>query len=353
MANKFIYGIQQIGIGVPDASQAFQWYGKHLGSDILVFDDDNTATHMAKYMGGAPHEKRALLAMNLQGGGGYELWQYLDREPQPPHTPLQAGDLGIYAARVKAKNVEQCFENFQEKGIETVGGLLQAPDGNPFFFMRDPYGNILQVLEFNSWYRRKKHFTGGVCGTIIGVSDVDRARTLYSDVLGYDQVVYDQTGSFADLACLPGGDKEFRRILLEPSKERKGGFSPLFGHTQLELWEVRNRAPQTIFENRYWGDLGYIHLCFDVKGMRQLRQECEEKGFPFRVDSQDSFEMGEAAGHWGYIEDPDGTLIEFVETHKIPIIKKWNWYLNLRNRNPTKPLPSYLINALSFSRVKM
>jgi len=32
--------------------------------------------------------------------------------------------------------------------------------------------------------------------------------------------------------------------------------------------------------------------------------------------------MGEASGHFAYVEDPDGTLIEFVETHKIPIIKK-------------------------------
>ena len=32
--------------------------------------------------------------------------------------------------------------------------------------------------------------------------------------------------------------------------------------------------------------------------------------------------MGEAAGHFSYIQDPDGTLIEFVETHKVPILKK-------------------------------
>ena len=34
----------------------------------------------------------------------------------------------------------------------------------------------------------------------------------------------------------------------------------------------------------------------------------------------ESFTMGDAGGHFTYIEDPDGYLIEFVETHKIPII---------------------------------
>ena len=61
--------------------------------------------------------------------------------------------------------------------------------------------------------------------------------------------------------------------------------------------------------------------------------------------------MGEAAGHFAYIEDPDGTLIEFVETHKIPILKKIGWYLNLRNRKRESPLPDWLLKALRFNRV--
>jgi hypothetical protein len=61
--------------------------------------------------------------------------------------------------------------------------------------------------------------------------------------------------------------------------------------------------------------------------------------------------MGAAAGHFSYIEDPDGTLIEFIETHRIPILKKIGWYLNLKKRNPTKPLPSWILKAMRFNRV--
>ena len=63
--------------------------------------------------------------------------------------------------------------------------------------------------------------------------------------------------------------------------------------------------------------------------------------------------MGEAAGHFSYIEDPDGTLIEFVETHKVPILKKIGWYLDLRKRDPNKSLPDWIVkNYEIFSRVK-
>jgi hypothetical protein len=89
--------------------------------------------------------------------------------------------------------------------------------------------------------------------------------------------------------------------------------------------------------------------------MRHLKQECEEKGFPFTVDSakkSDSFDMGEAAGHFSYIEDPDGTLIEFVETHKVPILKKLGIYVNMKKRDPRKNLPDWLVKGVRFNRFK-
>ncbi len=88
-----------------------------------------------------------------------------------------------------------------------------------------------------------------------------------------------------------------------------------------------------------------------------MKTLCKEEGFPFTVDSvsghdQDVFDMGEAAGHFAYVEDPDGTLIEFVEAHKLPLIKKLGISLNLMKRHPEKALPDWLINAMRFNRVK-
>jgi len=91
--------------------------------------------------------------------------------------------------------------------------------------------------------------------------------------------------------------------------------------------------------------------------MDSLREYCVAKGYPFTVDSMassegNSFDMGEAAGHFSYIQDPDGTLIEFVETHKVPVMKKFGWYLDLRNRDPRKKLPDWMLKTLRFSKVK-
>jgi hypothetical protein len=124
------------------------------------------------------------------------------------------------------------------------------------------------------------------------------------------------------------------------------------GSSVIELIKVKGRAPHKIFENRFWGDLGFIHLCFDIKDMQALKKHCAACGHPFTVESNPDFDMGDAAGQFAYIEDPDGALIEFVETHKIPVMKKINWYLNLDKMNPQKALPSWMLKALRFNRVK-
>jgi hypothetical protein len=41
-----------------------------------------------------------------------------------------------------------------------------------------------------------------------------------------------------------------------------------------------------------------------------------------------------------------------VETHKVPVIKKIGWYLNLKNRQPGKFLPNWMLKAMAFNRVK-
>ena len=137
---------------------------------------------------------------------------------------------------------------------------------------------------------------------------------------------------------------------LKHSKKRTGAFSPLFRSSSIELIEAKERSVRKIYEKRLWGDLGFIHLCFDIIGMGDLKEECQKAGFPFTVDSANSFDMGEAAGHFSYIEDPDGTLIEFVETHKVPIIKKIGWYLNLEKRGQEKPLSKFFFKILGASR---
>ena len=174
----------------------------------------------------------------------------------------------------------------------------------------------------------------------------------YADILGYDTVVADKEDVFGDWKGIDGSEQKVRRMILKHSKPRAGSFSRLLGNSFIELVQFTEKSGRKIFENRFWGDQGFIHFCFDIKNMQALKQKCADSGHPFTVESNPDFDMGEAAGQFAYIEDPDGALIEFVETHKIPIMKKIGWYLHLNKKDPSKPLPDWMLKTLRFSRVK-
>ncbi|MCX6301876.1 MAG: VOC family protein [Bacteroidia bacterium] len=352
-----IGGIQQVGIGVVNFKEAWKWYISQFGMDCRIFEDEAVAKLMLPFTGGKPWSRHAVLALNLQSGGGFEIWQYKGREPVQIREEIKLGDLGITGCKMKVKNIDEAYSFYHQNNSALLGEPAPDPNGKKSFFLKDPYGNIFQMVEGAGWFMNENKVSGGSYGVIIGVSNMEKARRVYSDILGYDEVAYDSTGVFPDLAPLPGGKNAFRRVLLRRSKTVMGPFSRVLGQTEIELISADNPGKR-IYEDRFWGDPGFIHLCFDIVNMDELKSYCNNLGFPFRVDSKqshdgNSFDMGEAAGHFSYIEDPDGTLIEFVETHKIPVLKKLGWYLNLKKREPGKPLPEWILKVLRFSRVKI
>lgn len=352
---KAICGIQQIGVGVANAKEAWKWYRQQFGMDIKVFEDTAVAKLMLPHTDNQSRERYAALAMNFEGGGGFEIWQHTGMKPQPPIFDIQLGDFGIGICKLKCRDVAKAYTTHKNRGLNILGELSNDPNGNPHYYMKDPYENIFEIVAHDNSYRKQNSLTGGVLGAVIGVSDIEKAKKVYADILEYDEVVYDQSENFNDWLTLPGGEQKYRRVLLRHSKARKGPFSNLLGPSEIELIQPLERQGRKIYENRIWGELGFIHLCFDIINMKALKEECKTKSYPFTVDSTadgNTFDMGQAAGSFAYIADQDGTLIEFVETHKIPIMEKLGIYMDVRKRDQTKPLPDWMLSFMKLSRVK-
>jgi len=354
MENYFFSGIQQVGIGTENFKKSWDWYIDHFQVDVRILEDDTVAELMLPYTGNSPQKRRACIAVNLQGGGGFEIWQYSERKPKPIDFDIQIGDLGIFAAKIKSRDVKAFHQEISAK-YDKVSSVEKTPDGKHTFYLSDPFGNYFQVVEDYSIFIDEKRLAGGAVGVMIGVSDIEKALLVYQDILGYDKIMYDQSGNFEDWAFMRGSEQQYRRVLLSRTEPFKGAFSQLLGNSTIELVMPLERTPKKIYEGRFWGDPGFIQICYDVTNMQGLKEYCAQKGFPFTVDScanQAHFDMGDASGHFTYIEDPDGTLIEFVETHKIPILKKLGWNINLMKRDREKTLPKFLFRLMGLNKVK-
>ncbi|MDX5337722.1 MAG: VOC family protein [Cyclobacteriaceae bacterium] len=342
-------GIQQVGIGVKDLEVSWKWYRKAFGMDVPIFQDKAEATLMKQYTGGKVFSRHAVLAMNMQGGGGFEIWQFTNRIPQAPEKTVQWGDLGVFAVKIRSRDLNKSIKWLKECGANLLTSIKTHPDGKASFFIRDPFGNIFEICECSSWFSSGNHLHGGVKGVCIGVTDLEKSRFLYEEILGF------KTKVFQEDAYHQAWEKQkinSQRRLLSMEGKNPGAFGALLCSAQIELVQVKGSRAQRIFKDRFWGDLGFIHCCLDVNGMANLRAWAEKMGFPFTVDSENSFDMGKAAGHFCYLEDPDGTLIEMVETHKVPILEKFGLFLNLKSRNPKKNLPGFLIKMMALNRVR-
>jgi len=141
--DSVICGIQQVGIGVADVEEAFKWYIKAFGCDIKILDDDGIAERMLPYTGGKPQLRRAILAINLRGGGGFEIWQPKGRALKYPVQQPQIGDIGILACKVKSSDIERSFQHLKQLPGATVCGNIEInPKGKKHFFLYDPYNNL-------------------------------------------------------------------------------------------------------------------------------------------------------------------------------------------------------------------
>ncbi len=348
--HDFITGIQQIGIGVKNLRESTLFYKDIFGLDVLIFDDTSDAHLMTRYTGGQVYNRQAVLTMNLAGGGGFEVWQYNNRNPKECLHTIKYGDVGIYAAKIKCRDINNAYVYLSTKANLMISQIQKDPAQNQHFWVKDYFGNCFNVVQGYEWFKYSSSPTGAVTGAVIGVSDMEKAILFYSNFLGITEIVFDVNSIYSDndlskrINC--------RRVLLRKKVTGNGAFNKLLGAVEIELVQSFEGDSNKIFKDRFWGDCGFIHLCFDVLNMDGLKKHASSMGVKFTVDSHESFAMDNASGRFCYAEDPDGTLIELVETHKIPIFKKIGLHLNLKKRNQQKPLPDWIINLLSLSKVR-
>jgi len=186
--------------------------------------------------------------------------------------------------QIKAKNINDAYSYFKDNGISILNEPASGPDGEKTFFVMDPYRNIFQIVT-------------EIHGFLMNTSDrrniwsFDRSlrhwqiKELYSDILGYDTVVYDKKENFpTSPVCRE--EKQFQKSPAKTIWACNRPFSKLFGMSVIELISSTGAPGKKIYDERLWGDPGFIHLCFDIQGMDEIRDYCSEKGFPFTVDTK-------------------------------------------------------------------
>lgn len=350
---RMVNGIQEVAIGVSDAQHAFNWYRKNFGADVVLSKHEGRVPLMQPYTGQIEQSRQSILAINMQGGGGFKVWQYTSRIPEPPIESIQLGDTGIFAVKLRSKDINVAYRYFQKSGVTILTEPVKNVAGVEHFFIRDPYNNIFDIVQDEYCFSKTDSCTGGISGVVIGVKDINESIAFYKTVLGYDHMISKTAGIFDDFESLPGGEHIFKRAILGHKRASTGAFGKLFGPGYVELVEVQSRVAKTIYADRIWGDLGFMHVCYDVSGMTAHQEVCKREGYDFTVDNHS---VTDAAGNIccqsAYGEDPDGSLIKYIEAKKLALLNNL-LKIDLTKRLHEKPLPDWIVKCLRFKRTRV
>ena len=295
-----INAIQQLGLGVQDKKNALDWFANVLGFRTVIFNDKNQATFMSHYTGGQVCQRDAALVLNSHGGSGLEIWQHISRTPLPQPSNMSLQSIGFLVCKLRCQGIEQIVATLRansEPSLELIGDITERPTGERCCYFT-VFGTYFQLVEDKSktFRESKQPFCAGVCGVMVGVTDMERSLNFYRSVLGYSHVVQDRKDEWQDWFGFHSLNKDnrgkFRRVMLKRAIPESGLYAELFGTGEIELIEVTDKpfsdtvkqglgldTERHLYSNRYWGDPGLIHLGFDVMNMPDLKDYCSNLGF--------------------------------------------------------------------------
>jgi catechol 2,3-dioxygenase-like lactoylglutathione lyase family enzyme len=310
-----ITAFQHVGMGVHDTDRTYEFYRKLMGFRVKLSDQTSYLEEMGPIIG-AVVEMRALMAMNARGGAAIELIEHTSTRPLEPPEPVQWGDLGYLELGLKAFNLDQLYLDLKRKGVEFLTPVrsmeLSVGGRERYAYLRDPDGLLLQLVEEKGG---KRPAVAGVRHVALGVSDMEKARSFYRDVLGFADVLNEFKGRVPELDEVTGG-KEMELVVLGHRAEGESAM-PLLERAMVKLVFTPGYKGKTIYEGRRWGDIGLMEMAFDVNDLAGTVNGIIAKGAelfhpPTFVD------MGSGtAGRFSYIKDPDGNVVEMVAVEKV------------------------------------
>ena len=137
------------------------------------------------------------------------------------------------------------------------------------------------------------------------VSDIEKSRTFYTDVLGFETVFE-----------IDFDDPATARVMGLQSCKFKGIFMKCDG-MRIELIAFTDPPPDKTVRTRRSNEIGHSHLSFYVTSLDETLAELRAKGVPIDEQSRQVLQSGIECC---VVRDPDGFPIEIVQVPTLDLM---------------------------------
>lgn len=172
MSRMKAHSFSHVAITVADFNRSVRWYADIFGAPVVGVSD-TPSERVRGFFGvqvpeGAPEPTLKIGWIRIPKGATIEVFEF---KPSEPAEPVVWNRQGIHHFSVNVRNTGKWHEYLKSKGVDIVGPPEQSPHGHTFFFIRDPDGNLIELID-NKHMRAVLKFLGPLGGVIF-------RRTMY------------------------------------------------------------------------------------------------------------------------------------------------------------------------------
>jgi len=308
-------GVDHVGVGVSDADEAIEFYGRHVGFDRMLFDYTGELPGLETVAGGTPRARVAMLESSGAtpiGPGRIKLVQLLD-DGGPPAAPAgQAwGEVGVCEICLHARNVQEVHDALVAGGCASLMEPTSAdvpPTGVTLdiAYVEDPWGTKLELIEWTGLWRSLPGpaRAEGVNHVAFGVTDMARTRAFY-EPLGFGQPLFESVEFFGPMApwyrapWYDPGDLPTQHMTM-PLSAQGAAIEPCV--LDPPAHDCRGE----------WGHLGPMDFGIRVGNLDAAVASLGAGGVTFHGTPQ-TIDVGSGEWRYVYVAEPDGNYVQLVE----------------------------------------
>ena len=136
--------LHHAAVVVPNLDNAIDFYCRGVGAELVKRSSWETGTELFDSLTGLRNCSAKFCLLKI-GHSYIELFEYGSTVYQSP-AEEQADKLGIRHLAFQVADIEEAERNLTDAGASSVGERIHVTGGGSARYMRDPFGNIIELL---------------------------------------------------------------------------------------------------------------------------------------------------------------------------------------------------------------
>jgi catechol 2,3-dioxygenase-like lactoylglutathione lyase family enzyme len=139
-----VSSFSHVAITVSDFHRTVQFYWEVFGAPVVGVSDTPHARVRGFFGVDAPEPTCKIGWIRVPGGAIIEIFEF---QPQQPPAEVVWNQLGITHLSFNVHDTAVWHDYLVGKGVEIVAVPEQSPHGHTFFFVKDPDGNLIELID--------------------------------------------------------------------------------------------------------------------------------------------------------------------------------------------------------------